>query len=153
MCFMGLLRAGRRLSTAVVLGTTEDDCTVFAGGERSVVPYFMQFPRPRAERVAPGHLVAIARTADGIAVVWRWFDAVVLGTGAGSVTLWEPGHGLVNARPRDQQQAYQPGTRAYLSAGLPGSQWWVSGPVPGATESADVDIDEVAGFLTGLGVC
>src|SRR3954454_17174082 len=150
MCFMGSLRAGRRLSTAVVLGTTEDACTVFAGGERSVVPYAVQFPRPRAERVAPGHLVAIAGTDDGTAVVWRWFDAVVLETGADSVTLWEPGHGSVNAQPRHQRQASQPGTRAYLSAGLPGAQWWVGGPVPGAAESADVDIDEVAEFLSGL---
>lgn len=43
------------------------------------LPYALPFPRPRAERVAPGHLVAIAAAADACdVIVWRWFDAVVI---------------------------------------------------------------------------
>ena len=62
-----------RLRQAIVLGTTEDTCTVLADGQRSVVPYATAFRGPRTERVAPGQLVAIATTAEaGETVVWRW---------------------------------------------------------------------------------
>jgi hypothetical protein len=101
--------------------------------------------------VAPGHLVAVANAADGSkAVVWRWFDAVVLDVEGSSVSLWEPVHGTVLAEPRDPQQTYRPGSRAYLSAGLPGAEWWVAGPAVDRAEDADVDLDEVEQFLTGL---
>ena len=43
------------------------------------------------------------------------------------IRLWEPSHGEVLARPRPGHQSPQPGTRAYLSAGLPGAGWWVAG--------------------------
>jgi hypothetical protein len=144
---------GGRLRTAIVLSTTEDACTVFTAGQRAVVPYAQPFPAPRAERVAPGHLVAVAVAASGSAVVvWRWFDAVVLEGAGGSVSLWEPAHGVVLAVPRNSQRAYRPGTRAYLSAGLPGADWWVAGPVVDRAENADVDLDEVEQFFTGLGL-
>ena len=126
---------------------------VFAEDRRTVVPYASAFPRPRAERVAPGHLVAVDKAADGSqVVVWRWFDAVVVDVGSASLSLWEPAHGTVLAVPRDRQRSYLPGSRAYLSAGLPGAQWWVTGPVVDRAEDADVDLDEVEQFLTGLGL-
>jgi hypothetical protein len=142
-----------RLRRAIVLSTTEEECVVFAQGQRTVVPYASAFPRPRTERVTPGHLVALAEAADGSqVVVWRWFDAVVVKVEAGSVSLWEPGHGTVLAVPRDHQRAYLPGSRAYVSAGLPGAPWWVTGPVVDRAEDADVDLDEVEQLLTGLGL-
>jgi hypothetical protein len=144
---------GGRLRKAIVLGTTEDACTVFSAGQRVVVPYARPFPAPRVERVVPGHLVAVATAADGSAVVvWRWFDAVVVEEAGGSVGLWEPAHGQVLAAPRDSQRTYRPGTRAHLSAGLPGAEWWVAGPVVDRAENADVDLDEVEQFFTGLGL-
>jgi hypothetical protein len=98
----------------------------------------------------PGHLVAIAEVPGGSdAVVWRWYDAVVLGGEAGSVRLWEPAHGEVVARPRRPQQRYDPGTRAYLSAGLPGAEWWVAGRAVGWAEDAEVELDEVERLYTG----
>ena len=91
--------------------------------------------------------------ADGSqVVVWRWFDAVVVDVGSASLSLWEPAHGTVLAVPRDRQRSYLPGSRAYLSAGLPGAQCWVAGPVVDRAEDADVDLDEVEQFLTGLGL-
>jgi hypothetical protein len=59
--------------------------------------------------------------------VWRWYDAVVLGEQRDSLRLWEPAHGEVVARRRRVRQPHEPGTRAYLSAGLPGAEWWVAG--------------------------
>jgi hypothetical protein len=95
--------------------------------------------------VSPGHLVAIATGPDGTGVVvWRWYDAVVLGTEHdGSVRLWEPAHGDVIARPRAWHQRQDPGSRAYASAGLPGAEWWVAGSACGAPQSADVELDDV----------
>ena len=86
------------------------------------------FPSPRVERVSPGHLVAIATGPDGTGVVvWRWYDAVVLGTeDDGSARLWEPAHGEVIAQPRASYGTQDPGSRAYASAGLPGAEWWVA---------------------------
>jgi hypothetical protein len=85
-------------------------------------------------------------------VVWRWYDAVVLGEEAGLVRLWEPAHGEVVAHPRRAQQNRQPGTRAYLSAGLPGADWWVAGAVAAKAEDADVELDEVGRFCTEHGL-
>jgi hypothetical protein len=145
--------ATRPMRQAIVLGTGEEKCTVFTEGHRAEVPYARAFPTPRAERVVPGHLVAIATMADGSEVViWRWFDAVVLDRAGDAVSLWEPAHGTVLAEPRNPERAYQPGSRAYLSAGLPGAQWWVAGPVIDRAEDADVDLGEVEQFFTGLGL-
>lgn len=134
-----------RLRCGTVLRSQEEDaCQVLAGGEIVSVRYAPQFPAPRRERVLPGHLVAVAE-APGVpgAVVWRWYDAVVLGSDAGSVRLWEPAHGEVAARRRRPQQRYGPGTRAYLSAGLPGAEWWVAGKAVDRAEDAEVELDEV----------
>jgi len=92
------------------------------------------------------------------AVVWRWFDAVVLGPEDDRVRLWEPGHGeVVAAVPaadssrtksgRSSAQPRPPGTRAYAPAGLPGADWWVAGAVVAAAEDAGVELDEVEAFL------
>ena len=148
---MALSTAGhvRRLDVAVVLGATEDACTVYAEGRSRVVGFARTFPSPRADRVSPGHLVAVATVEEGReAVLWRWFDAVVLDADGDDVTLWEPAHGTVVARRRDRQADYLPGTRAYLSAGLPGADWWVSGPVTGRAEAADVELEALADFYT-----
>jgi hypothetical protein len=64
------------------------------------------------------------------------------------ITLWEPLHWTVAARPRDPQYVHRPGSRAYLSAGLPGAEWWVAGPAVDRAESADVELDEVRDFFT-----
>lgn len=119
-----------------------------ADGTIVSVRYAARFPAPRRERVLPGHLVAIAETPDAAAVVWRWYDAVVLGSDAGSVRLWEPAHGEVTAQRRRPRLAYAPGTRAYLSAGLPGADWWVAGPAVTWADDADVELDEVEGLYT-----
>jgi hypothetical protein len=99
--------------------------------------------------VSPGHLVAVATAPDGAdVVVWRWYDAVVLGDQGERVRLWEPAHGEVEAQPRDAQHRYAPGTRAYLSAGLPGADWWVEGDAVHDAEDAEVDLDEVDRLYT-----
>ncbi len=97
----------------------------------------------------PGHLVAVAEAPGGPGVVvWRWYDAVVLGSDAVAIQLWEPAHGKVAARRRQAQQYYGPGTRAYLSAGLPGAQWWVAGRAVDRAEDAEVELDEVKRLYT-----
>jgi len=138
-----------RLRCGIVLSVHEDACRIFAQGQLSLVRYATPFPSPRTERVSPGHLVAVATTPDGTeAVVWRWYDAVVLGEDTGLIRLWEPAHGEVVAQPRRAQQPRQPGTRAYLSAGLPGADWWVAGTTTTRAEDADVELDEVERFYT-----
>ena len=140
------------LRPALVLGTTEDTCTVVADGRQTDVPYAPPFPRPRVERVLPGHLVALAAVSGAEVVVWRWFDAVVLGSVGAQVRLWEPAHGEVLAVPRDPHLSRAPGSRAYLSAGLPGADWWLDGPAVDRAEDADVELDEVVRFFTDLGL-
>lgn len=139
-----LLRCG------IVLHVQEDACQILRDGQMSSVGFAKPFPSPRTQRVSPGHLVAVAAAADGseAVVVWRWYDAVVLGEETGLVRLWEPAHGEVVAQPRRAGQRYEPGTRAYLSAGLPGADWWVAGVAGGNAEDADVELDEVARFCT-----
>jgi hypothetical protein len=147
----GLTAAGLRCG--IVLRVHEETCQVLRAGQISSVRYASSFPSPRAERVSPGHLVAVAGGADGAeAVVWRWYDAVIIGAEAGLVRLWEPAHGEVVARPRRAEQARQPGTRAYLSAGLPGADWWVAGAAVASAEDADVELDEVGRFCTEHGL-
>jgi len=132
-----------------VLHAEEDVCQVLAEGQVSPVRYASQFPRPRKQRVSPGHLVAVVEVPGGSdAVVWRWYDAVVLGDVAGGIRLWEPGHGEVIAQPRRPEQLYAPGIRAYLSAGLPGAEWWVAGRAMDRAEAADVELDEVTRLYT-----
>ena len=143
-----------RLRTARVLRAGEHACDVWSHGEVSSAGFAPMFPSPRAERVSPGHLVAIATGTDGTdVVVWRWYDAVVLGTeDDGSVRLWEPAHGEVIARPRASYQQQDPGSRAYASAGLPGAGWWVACSACGARQSADVELDDVEALYTQNGL-
>lgn len=142
-----------RLRCGIVLHVQENACQILRAGQLSSVRYAKAFPSPRTERVSPGHLVAVAAGADGAeAVVWRWYDAVVLGEEAGLVQLWEPAHGDVAAHPRRAQHHRQPGTRAYLSAGLPGADWWVAGDAVAKAEDADVELDEVERFVTEQGL-
>jgi len=142
-----------RLSCGIVLRVREDACQVLRAGQLSSIRFATIFPSPRTERVSPGHLVAVAAAADGAeAVVWRWYDAVVLGEEAGLVRLWEPAHGEVAARPRRAEQRRQPGTRAYASAGLPGADWWVAGAAVAEAEDADVELNEVGRFCTEHGL-
>jgi hypothetical protein len=134
---------------AIVLRAEEDACTVFWHETRAVVPYAAPFPRPRAERVAPGHLVAIATLGDGRdVVIWRWFDAIVLEAADDRVLLWEPLHGEVMAKPRNALLRPRPGSRVYASAGLPGAEWWMAGAAASSAQAAEVDLDEVTRFFT-----
>jgi hypothetical protein len=142
-----------QLRRGIVLRVREDECQVLADGQLVAVRFAPGFPTPRTERVSPGHLVAIAGTPGASdALVWRWYDAVVLDDEAGSARLWEPAHGEVVARKRQARRRCEPGTRAYLSAGLPGAQWWVAGKAVARAEDADVELDEVARLYADNGL-
>ena len=142
-----------QLGCGIVLRVEENVCQVLTGDQVVFVTYAPHFPAPRTERVSPGHLVALAYMPGGSDVVlWRWYDAVVLGNEAESVRLWEPAHGEVVAQRRDPQQRHDPGTRAYLSAGLPGAKWWVAGKVVARAEDADVELSEVERLYTEHGL-
>jgi hypothetical protein len=142
--------APHRLRTARVTRVDEHACDVWSQGEVSSVGFAPMVPSPRVERVSPGHLVAIATGPDGTdAVVWRWYDAVVLNAeDDGSVRLWEPAHGEVIAQPRVSYQKQDPGSRAYASAGLPGAEWWVAASACGAPHNAAVELDDVDALYT-----
>lgn len=142
-----------RLRCGIVVRVREDACEVVREGQLSSVRYATLFPSPRTERVSPGHLVAIATAPDGTGVVvWRWYDAVVVAEEAGLIRLWERSHGEVLAQPRPARQPRQAGTRAYLSAGLPGADWWVAGGAAASAEDAEVELDEVEQFYTDRGL-
>lgn len=127
-----------------MLYVDEDVRTILGQGRLRSVRYATLFPSPRTERVSPGHLVATATVGSGPeTVIWRWYDAVLLGEDTAGVRLWEPAHGEVVAQPRAPEDRRQPGTRAYLSAGLPGADWWVAGPAAATAEDADIELDEV----------
>jgi hypothetical protein len=140
---------GARLESALVVRVRENACEVFNDRRLHSVRYATQFPSPRIERVSPGHLAALATAPDGTeVVVWRWYDAVVLGAETGLIRMWEPSHGEVLARPRSTHQLQEVGTRAYLSAGLPGAEWWVAGRATAKAEDAAVELDEVERLYT-----
>ena len=142
--------AQHRLRTARVVRVEEHACEIWSHGEVNSVKFAPMFPSPRVERVSPGHLVAVATGLKGTdVVVWRWYDAVVLGQREdGSVRLWEPAHGEVIAHARAAYVKQDPGSRAYASAGLPGAEWWVAGRASGAPHSADVELDDVDALYT-----
>jgi hypothetical protein len=145
--------ASGRLRRGIVLRVQEDTCEIFSAGHPESVGFATQFPAPRTQRVSPGHLVAVATAPNGSAVVvWRWYDAVVLGEEASLIRVWEPAHGEVLAQSRRPRQPRPPGTRAYLSAGLPGADWWLAGAVAVTAEDADVELDDVALFYTEHGL-
>lgn len=135
----------RTARAAVVLRPGDSGCEVNFGPETAIVQYGLPFS-PRAETLTPGHLVAVTDAPDaGPLILWRWYDAVVLEQSADQVRLWEPGHGEVLAQSRNPRHSYPVGTRAYASAGLPGADWWVEGPVA-AVEEVKVAMDEVFAF-------
>jgi hypothetical protein len=136
-----------RLRRGIVLRVREDACEIVSAGQRESVRFATHFPMPRTRRVSPGHLVAVATAPNGSdVVIWRWYDAVVIGEEAGLIRMWEPAHGEILAQPRRPQRPRQPGTRAYLSGGLPGAEWWLAGAVAVRAEDADVELDEVLQF-------
>ena len=126
--------APARLRCGIVVRVREDACEIVRDRQLCSVRYATQFPSPRTERVSPGHLVAIATAPDG--------------TEAGLIRLREPSHGEVLAQPRPAHQSPQPGTRAYLSAGLPGADWWVADGAAASAKDADVELDEVEQLYT-----
>lgn len=137
------------LRRGIVLRVQEDSCQILGDGQGRSVRYASLFPSPRTQRVSPGHLVAVATAPDGSeVVVWRWYDAVVIGEEPGLIRLWEPAHGEVVALPRHAERRRRPGTRAYLSAGLPGADWWLAGDGVDRAEEADVEMDEVSRLYT-----
>jgi hypothetical protein len=147
------LLARDRLRRGIVLRVHEDECEIAIDGRRRWVGYASQFPSPRKERVSPGHLVAVVRRTRGRElIVWRWYDAVVIEELADLVTLWEPAHGVVSALRRTSYASTLPGARAYLSAGLPGAEWWVAGPVVADPQNAHVELDEVERFYNEHGL-
>lgn len=148
------VHAPQRLRTARVLRVYEHACEVWSDGEVSSVGFAPMFPAPRLERVSPGHLVAVATGPNGTdVVVWRWYDAVVLGQESdGSVRLWEPAHGEVIAQARASHEKQDPGSRAYASAGLPGAEWWVAGGANGVPRTADVELGDVDALYTENGL-
>ena len=139
-----------RLRVFHVLRVTEETCDVWSGSEGSTVRFAKLFPSPRVERVSPGHLVAVATAPTGSeAVVWRWYDAVVLGLeDDGSVRLWESAHGEFVAQRRPSFKHCDLGARAYASSGLPGADWWVAGSANVDPRNADVELDDVAALYT-----
>jgi hypothetical protein len=142
-----------RLRVARVLRVDEHACEVWDGSKVSSIGFASMFPSPRTERVSPGHLVAVATGPSSLdVVVWRWYDAVVIGASEdGSVLLWEPGHGEVIAHKRASYAEQAPGSRAYASAGLPGAHWWVAGRV-GGMDGTEVELDEVDAMYTENGL-
>ena len=109
-----------RLLRGIVLRVQEDACQIVAHGQPRLVRYAKSVPSPRTERISPGHLVAVATTADGSElVIWRWYDAVVLGPDGGG----DPVVGAVARRSRGAAspagRLRPPGTRAYLSVACP----------------------------------
>lgn len=142
--------ASTRLETARVIRVNEHACDVWSHGGVRSLGFAPMFPSPRVERVSPGHLVAFATGPNGTdVVVWRWYDAVVLGTESdGSVRLWEPAHGEITAQARASYENQDPGSRAYASAGLPGAEWWVADGAGGDPQSADVELAEVDALYT-----
>lgn len=138
------------LRVARVLRVEEESCEVWTADGVVKVGFAAMFPTPRLERVSPGHLVALAAGPGGEeVVVWRWYDAVILGpTGQGKIHLWEPAHGVVVAQRRPMYEDAEPGSRAYASAGLPGADWWVAGPAVRLPRATDIDLAEVDALFT-----
>ena len=146
-------RPVRRLHCGTVVRVREDECEVLRGGRLRTVRYAPMFPSPRADRVQPGNLVAMTTASDGMeCVLWRWYDAIVLGDEENAIRLWEPAHGEVLAQPRATYLRGHPGTRAYLSAGLPGADWWVAGPTAATAQEAGVELGEVEKLYTEHGL-
>ncbi len=140
-------RTASALRAATVIGVEENACQIITDGAPEWVPFATVFPSPLTDRVSPGNLVAVTTALDGArSVIWRWYDAVVVGADGDLVRMWEPTHGEVLARSRGPWPRPL-GSRAYLSAGLPGADWWVAGPAGTSGESADVELDDLQRFI------
>jgi hypothetical protein len=61
----------RHLRPALVLSSTEESCVVADDQGTRSVAFAAPFPRPRSERVLPGHLVATAAVGGSDLVMWR----------------------------------------------------------------------------------
>lgn len=143
----------RVIRCGVVIRVREDECEVLRDGRLLTARFPSRFPSPRTERVQPGNLVAMTTASDGIeTVLWRWYDGVVLEDGREAIRLWEPAHGEVMAQARPAYIPGKPGSRAYLSAGLPGADWWVAGPASANAHDANVELDEVDKLFTENGM-
>ena len=141
--------ASTRLRSASVVRVHEEFCEIVSGDRLARARYATHFPTPRTERLSPGNLVAVGVAPDGAdVVVWRWYDAVVLGVANDLIQMWEPAHGEVLAKPRRPHWRPRPVTRAYLSAGLPGADWWVAGATTSEAETAEVELGEVERLYT-----
>lgn len=143
-----------RLRLARLVRLLGEDCQLWDGDGLHRARFAPQFPTPYAERVSPGHLLAVATAPNGDEVViWRWYDAVVLSAALdGSVQLWEPGHGEVSARVRDGYRDNGPGSRVYASAGLAGAQWWAAGPITDRPDQAEVELAAVEAMYAEHGL-
>jgi hypothetical protein len=51
--------------------------------------------------------------------------------------------GEVIAQAGASYKKQDPGPRTYASAGHPGAEWWVADSASGASQSADVELDDV----------
>jgi hypothetical protein len=106
----GTVVSSRHLHCATVVRPSEGGCQVLHEDQLAVVKYSAPF-KPRAERLTPGQLVAIASTPEGSqVVVWRWFDAVVLEDSGG------PGSPVGAGTRRGS------GTAAQLAAAIPAGE-------------------------------
>lgn len=142
------------LRAARVLHVEDGACQVCVGDALVEVGFAPMFPTPHAERVSPGHLVAVAsRPGHQELVVWRWYDAVVVNLADdGTVALWEPAHGRVRAERRPMFEAVELGSRVFASAGLPGADWWAAGPARTVPAADDLDLVEVEAFYADNGL-
>ena len=140
-------------STAASCWAFEKTSATCFSGRLRPVRIAPMFPSPRTERVQPGTLVSMTIASNGVeTVLWRWYDAVILGDEEDAIRLWGPAHGEVLAQPRAEYLHGQPRSRAYLSAGLPGADCWVAGPATATAQDADVELGEVEKVSTEHGL-
>lgn len=138
------------LTSGVVLLPGPDDCEVLHAGRVLRAGYGRAFV-PRASSLSPGHLVALQPRQDGTLVLWRWFDAVVIDVEGEQARVWEPLHGEVVARLRQPGTLPPVGGRAWVSAGLPGAEWWLESAT-GTPPTAEVELGDVACFYDKHGL-
>lgn len=142
--FWGTRPALEPLTSGVVLRVSPDGCEVLRAGRVLRAGYSGAFA-PRSANLAPGHLVALQPGQHNTLVVWRWFDAVVINVEGTRAQVWEAQHGEVTARLRHPGLPLPVGGRAWVSTGLPGSEWWLESAV-GVPPTAEVDLGEVTRF-------
>ena len=130
-----------RLRCGLVLRVEENACQILSEDQLVSVGYASQFPTPHKERVSPGHLVAVAEIPDGSAiVVWRWYDAVVLGEEAGSVRLWSRLTAKSSPSAAGRSSAMRPRLAPTRPRGCPVRSGGLPGRVVDRAEDADVEV-------------